>query len=218
MQGGRVIKFNLMGAIFILIIIIAIIVGLIKYVPKLFNNKNNDNEISKTNKENISEEHSEEQEENKYKEIINIDGDNIEIITKRCESDYGYSMKYDVNSFYVEKDKNGMDCFNSLVSDTIYMYIIKKDGSYNKEVEKLNANMEKASKEAGVVEYDIYDKVINGINATCELKKLSDRSIYTYYLKESSNTYFIVQVQVGKNFERRMMPIIDFMIESFEIL
>lgn len=214
MQGGRVIKFNLMGAICILILIIAIIIGIIKYVPKLFN----DREINKTDKENISGEHSEEQEEKKYKETININGDNIEIVTQNYKSAYGYSMKYDVNSFYVETDKNEMDCFNSLVSDTIYINVIKKDDAYNEKVERLNKNIDKVSKEAGIVEYFVFNKVINGINATCEVKKLADRSIYTYYLKESSNTYFIVQARLDKNFEERMLPIIDFMLESFEIL
>ena len=43
---GRVIKFNLMGAIFVFILIIAIIVAAIVYVPKLINSQKVKNETN----------------------------------------------------------------------------------------------------------------------------------------------------------------------------
>lgn len=39
MQGGKVIKFSLVGAICVLIIVVSLIIGLVKFVPKWLDDK-----------------------------------------------------------------------------------------------------------------------------------------------------------------------------------
>lgn len=204
----KVIKFNLVGAIFVIILIISIIVGIVIIATKS-KNKNNDynsnNQLEKI--EGIIDE------EKEIKENVIIQGTKREIIMKTCKGSYGYTMKYDVNSFYVEKDANGMDKFNSLYSDTVNISVLKSSGNYEDEIErlKLNSNIIDTEK------YEIEEKVVNGLNINIKKENKPDEKNYTYYIK-SYDGYFVVQVNCGLEFEDIVWPIIEKMIESFEIL
>lgn len=203
----RVIKFNLVGAIFVIILIITIIVGVVMAVAKSKNKNEN------SNNSNQAEQNNEIDENKEIREDVMIQGAKREIIMKTCKSSYGYTMEYDVNSFYVEKDVNGMDEFNSLYSDTVKISVLKSSGNYEDEIEKLKSNSSNINTE----KYEVEEKVVNGLNINIKKENKPDEKIYTYYIK-SYDGYFVVQVNCGLEFENMMWPIIEKMVESFEIL
>lgn len=203
----RVIKFNLVGAIFVIILIIAIIVGVVMAVAKSKNKNDNSNNSNQTEQNNEIDENKE------IREDVMIQGAKREIIMKTCKGSYGYTMEYDVNSFYVEKDVNGMDEFNSLYSDTVKISVLKSSGNYEDEIEKLKSNSSNIDTE----KYEVEEKVVNGLNINIKKENKPDEKTYTYYIK-SYDGYFVVQVNCGLEFENMMWPIIEKMVESFEIL
>ena len=172
----RVIKFNLVGAIFVIILIILTIVGIVIIATKPKNNNDNFDSNNQLEQNNDIDENKE------IKADVMIQGTKREIIMKTCKGSYGYTMQYDINSFYVEKDVNGVDKFNSLYSDTVNISVLKSSGIYEEEIEK-NTN----------------------------------EKINTYYIK-SYDGYFVVQVNCGLGFEDMLWPVIEKMIETFEIL
>jgi len=214
---GRVIKFNLMGAIFVFILIIAIIVAAIVYVPKIINSQKGKNETNnsgvETENAGISKEIDEEKE---YEETVEINGTKRIITMKNCAGSFGYSMKYDIESFYVEKDIRGMDYFNSLYSDTIFIHVSEENAKYEEKVQALISNKQVAAQEAGVTEYDVIEEKVNGVQAICETKRRVDGVMYTYYIKKDNDNYFIMQIHCGETFEEMVMPVIEKMIGSFE--
>lgn len=215
---GRVIKFNLMGAIFVLILIIAIIVAAIVYVPKLINSQKEKNETNNSGVESENTGVSKEIDEEKvYKETVTLNGIEHEIAMKNCKGSFGYSMKYDVERFYVEKDIRGIDYFNSLYSDTIFIHVSEKNAKYEEKVKVLNSNKEANSQEAGVIEYDVTEEDVNGLEAVCETKRRADGVMYTYYIKKDNNSYLVMQIHCGEAFEEMTMPVIEKMMGSLEV-
>ncbi len=228
---GKVIKFNLIGTILTIILIIALIAGVVVFAVKN-NNKdnvqNNDNPNSEVN-ENIINNSSEnniniENDENKstysnnskkrnvidenkeYNEKIIVDGNEQDITMKICKGTFGYSIKYDANGFFVEKDKDGVDVFNSLYSNTIYMNISLEKGDFDELAnDLLNQN--------GATEIEI-----NGKRAIQHTQAQSNETIVTYYIYNSDEDYFIVSTHCGKGFENINDPIMNVMINSFEII
>ena len=171
------------------------------------------NKNENSNNSNQAEQNNEIDENKEIREDVMIQGAKREIIMKTCKSSYGYTMEYDVNSFYVEKDVNGMDEFNSLYSDTVKISVLKSSGNYEDEIEKLKSNSSNIDTE----KYEVEEKVVNGLNINIKKKNKPDEKIYTYYIK-SYDGYFVVQVNCGLEFENMMWPIIEKMVESFEIL
>jgi len=156
---GKVIKFNLVGGICVLIIIISIIVASIIYIPKLFSSKKDESKLENSSNSSIDNQKeqivNQIQDEAEYKEIININGQDEEITMKKFVSEYGYSMKYDVNSFYINKEVKEVDMFSSLYSDTVYINVSYNNENFDEKISKLKNNKDKKSKEAGTLKYNI---------------------------------------------------------------
>ena len=220
---GKVIKFNLVGGICVLIIIISIIVVSIIYIPKLFSSKKDESKLENSSNSSIDNQKeqivNQIQDEAEYKEIININGQDEEITMKKFVSDYGYSMKYDVNSFYINKEVKEVDMFSSLYSDTVYINVSYNNENFDEKISKLKNNKDKKSKEAGTLKYDIVlERLPNHKEVYCEVKERVDTYIYTMYIEKNVEGYYIVQVYCGSRIKDRVMPIIERMIESFDIV
>lgn len=209
----RVIKFNLVGAIFVIILIILTIVGIVIIATKQKNNNDNFDSNNQLEQNNDIDENKE------IKADVMIQGTKREIIMKTCKGSYGYTMQYDINSFYVEKDVNGVDKFNSLYSDTVNISVLKSSGIYEEEIEKLrlNSNTMITNNINITYGYEIEEKVINGLKVNIKIEKNTNEKINTYYIK-SYDGYFVVQVNCGLGFEDMLWPVIEKMIETFEIL
>nr|MBP3681469.1 hypothetical protein [Clostridia bacterium] len=214
----KVIKFNLVGAIGIVILIVAIIIGVIMFMAKGKNRNDNDD----TNGNNLIQYNDGKIDETKeIKEKITIQGSEQEIVMKTCKGSFGYSMKYDTGSFYVEKHVNGIDEFKSLYTNTVNITVYKKNGDYEKDMEELKAEYEKLKNsengENFVDELEIKEKSINGAKVIVKHEKLSDKRLDTYYIKNDDG-YFVVEANCGLQFENMVGPIIEKMVESFEVL
>ena len=209
----RVIKFNLVGAIFVIILIILTIVGIVIIATKPKNNNDNFDSNNQLEQNNDIDENKE------IKADVMIQGTKREIIMKTCKGSYGYTMQYDIISFYVEKDVNGVDKFNSLYSDTVNISVLKSSGIYEEEIEKLrlNSNTMITNNINITYGYEIEEKVINGLKVNIKIEKNTNEKINTYYIK-SYDGYFVVQVNCGLGFEDMLWPVIEKMIETFEIL
>lgn len=209
----RVIKFNLVGAIFVIILIILAIVGIVIIATKPKNNNDNFDSNNQLEQNNDIDENKE------IKADVMIQGTKREIVMKTCKGSYGYTMQYDINSFYVEKDVNGVDKFNSLYSDTVNISVLKSSGIYEEEIEKLRLNSNTMiTNNINITDgYEIEEKVINGLKVNIKKEKNTNEKINTYYIK-SYDGYFVVQVNCGLGFEDMLWPVIEKMIETFEIL
>lgn len=220
----RVIKFNLVGAICILILIISLIAGLIIYIPKKLNkmennSSNSENQLDEKNEVTINQVKTEE------KTNVIIDGHEEEITTKTLNSSLGYSMKYDINNFYVESEMEQMDEYRSLLSNTIFINVEKVHGNLDAEREQIyqiakfetseTKNSEKAVIESGVVDEYLNENIPHIIKST---NRTPTNIVYNYYIKADNENYYIVTLNCNTNFEKQMLPIMEKMIETFEIL
>lgn len=198
---SRTIKISLVKVVICLILIVTIVVVAIKLFKKKDINitQEAENQI-------ITYEQNTVDEEKEYIVDVLINGNNEQITMKTCKGTFGYLMKYDVYQFYVEKNVDNKDEFKSLVSDTIYMSVEKKDESYDELKEKFISQ----EKEIGEEFY------INGKKAFKLVSELSDKKYFEYYI-ENDNRYFIIIGNCGLNFQSNVMPIMEKMVESFEI-
>ncbi len=223
MGNNKVIKFNLMGAIGIIILIIAIIVGVIIGVNKS-NNKNknenqNNNNVEQKVQENVSKDNDKNQvntneskdseninaKENTQKkseevEISDSNGHKTKHNVKTHESDLGYKMKYDHESFFADKNNENKEKFISLYSNTIGIT-----------VEKVNGKIENISNEFTRLS-------INGNEAAKRVSATNETIDEVYFIKKDDKEYFNIHITCGANFKEQVMPVIDYMISTFEII
>ena len=137
----KVIKFNLIGAICILLLIIGIIVGLIIAIPKIKNKKYNKNELQQQSEQQRQQQMERIDGKNEYKEKIKLDnGKEVECRMKYFKSELGYAMKYDADSFYVNQNVKSVDDYISLYSNKVEITIEKKEGEFEKVAEQLESD------------------------------------------------------------------------------
>lgn len=153
-MGKRVIKINLVGAICVLILAVAIIIGLIVGIPKIINKM----KVGKhPEKSNVIDENTE-----FVEKVTNDEGKEIESKLKICKSEFGYTMKYDYELFTVEKNINGIDRFVSLYSNTIGVTVQKQKGKFNRLPEYLNNSIQSNDMvNSSNTEYSYYSGNIN---------------------------------------------------------
>lgn len=210
-MGGKVIKFNLMGAIGILIIIIAVIVGIITFTTRGKSNKDNKEE---NDKKEVVEQDKESYNELDRKELVTIKGLNKEISLRTYERNSEFKIEYDVDSFYVDdRDQNKL-YFESLISDSILIEIQRNAGFKNKSNELISYERERKEENDT---YKLENKNFNGHSCYIETKE-DDRDVMKNYYIESGNEYYYIRVLCGKEYKDTMMPIIEKMIETFKIM
>lgn len=217
----KVIKINLVGAIFVLILIIAIIVGAIVFAIKSSsNNENSDKKNDKTEQDSIfSVNQDEEKDKDKedYKELdkkenIIVDGEKKEI-TLRDYRGPRYTFSYEVDGFYKDPYVKDKDSFKSLVSDTIWVEVTYfKDGFKTKAKDLLE---EASAKKAENSQYSVKTKEING--KLCYVEELEkENGVKRNYYIENGDAYFLLEVSCGKEFVKNHLPVVEKMVESFE--
>ena len=252
----KVIKFNLVGVIFTLILMIALIVGLIVWVPKISKQMKDNKEIQKL---------SQEQEkridnEKEYKEKLVLEnGKEVECRMRYFKSNLGYAMKYEADLFYAnsnnEDNEDSADDYMSLYSNSVGILITKKEGKFDELQQKLNEEGQK-EKEQYKEEYDAnaVEQQFNGDRyedkeknpdhniagemeeirkiGTLEVKEVKVNNIdafkrtligkenilITYVVKKDDNTYYNIEMRCARDFEDELLPIMEKMVESFEIL
>lgn len=223
MSEGKVIKFNLMGAIGVLILIIAVIVGLVIGIPKL---KNNDNEQGEVNNSSGEQKETKESEEDKEKEIkrnIIVNGDEQEIDLKEFTSSLGYTMYYDIEKFYIEnKEDTPVDRYESLYSNSIIFLVSKRAMNYEDNVEALNARMQGSSNlndTSSEVSYNIEETKIGNSRAIEEITIDPAQYIMTYIVEDKNDekNCFYIEIRFNRQFEETILPVVREMLKTFEV-
>ena len=203
---GRVIKFNLVGGICVLILIISVIVSGVIYIPRIISSIKDKEEPVKTD------------EQGEFKTTVTINNEEKNITMKLYKSAYGYSMKYDVDSFYIQKDVEEMDEYRSLISDTIFIQVMPKTGNFENVVETLNSNKENVSDTISENEYDVKKVELNGVEAIYEREVNLDGTNYNYFVKKDENNYLMMKIHYGIGFEGIIEPVVEEMVGSFELI
>lgn len=217
----KVIKINLVGAIFVLILIIAIIVGAIVFAIKSSsNNENSDKKNDKTEQDSIfsvNQDEDKDIDKEDYKELdkkenIIVDGEKKEI-TLRDYRGPRYTFSYEVDGFYKDPYVKDKDSFKSLVSDTIWVEVTYfKDGFKTKAKDLLE---EASAKKAENSQYSVKTKEING--KLCYVEELEkENGVKRNYYIENGDAYFLLEVSCGKEFVKNHLPVVEKMVESFE--
>ncbi len=237
----KVIKFSLVGVICILLII-AVGIGTIVFAlnenkteeenrdsinkgedkeqaivrqnEKDDNQKNNEKEENRK-KENKKKE--EKKEVTEYKDTIVINGEEQELELKIYKSDLGYKMAYDLNSFYVQHFEE--DEYKSLLTDTISLNVIKKEGDFSRISEELIQGSNNRTQRNN--SYKLEQIEINGKLCVKEEQLESSGETHINYYIEGNNAtseYFIVEAVCGKELKESMIAVMNKMVSTFVVL
>lgn len=206
----RVIKFNLMGAIGVLILIIAAIVGITVFVASRNNSDNKEK-----NSQQIQQQDADSYKEVDMKETVEIDGEKTEFIVKPFESELKYKMNLATEKFYFDANIDGKDIFKSLESDSILIEIFKTEGDYKEMGENLiNGQNERRSNNDS---YRMNAIDLNGKLTYIDQEKKEDGFHFNYYI-EGQDSYYTVQIRCDESFVNQVLPVVDKMLQSFEIM
>lgn len=205
----RVVKLNLVGTICTLILIILIIVGIIVFAIKMSNKDKNQDGSSQQNSEEVQ------TEENEIKETVIINGQKQEITMKKFISDFSYKMNYDSSKFYIDKSIKDKDVFKSLESDTVLIEVEKfNEGFKDKSQEIITSEVNKKRENST---YTLDAKNLN--NRLCYVEQVTkEDNLFITYTIENKESYYIINVKIGKEFIETNKPIIEKMIESFRVM
>ena len=229
----KVIKFNLVGAICIFLLVVALIIGLIVGIPKIIESARGDKEISNGNSNNkqISGKDDNKIDENKeYTETVKLQsGEERKVKMKVANSDKGYTMKYDYEKFHFDNQRSDLDTFISLYSSTIKLEVIRENIEFEKVQEKIERErqqerekqrqLERENREAipAIIEDDVIRYEINGTQAIKKIYRTEARYENAYYIRINEKECFVIRMDCGKDFENEIVPIMEHMIESFKI-
>lgn len=207
----KVIKFNLMGAIGVLILIIAFVIGITVFIT---NKSNSENKNKKQSQQQIQENRDDYKEVNE-KQSVQINGQKIEYIVKPFESKLKYKINLPSEKFYFEGNTEGKDIFKSLESDSISMEIFKNDTGFKYKSEELIVNEAQRMKDNKT--YKLKAINLNGRLCYIEQEELSEELYLNYYI-ENKEEYYTIKVRCDNSFSVQLIPILDNMIKSFKIM
>lgn len=186
----RVIKFNLVGAICILILALAIIIGSLVAIPKLINKGDSGKTKDGTSIKKLDGNNAESSDaidfDKDYSDKVNItkaDGttEEREIKTRYFKSDLGYVMKFAPDYFYIVSEDKKSDRIYSLLSNEIGIDIELKEGkledvrqkldeekqqrlTYDEELYRYNPETENNQNEENAVLRRVGEAYVNEIN------------------------------------------------------
>lgn len=210
----RVIKFNLVGAICILILIIAGIVGIVMLTINL--SKNIGKKPDSTSAQQQPERVEEPNQSNEIKDKIVVNGEEKEITLKKyVNEDNMFEMLYETSRFYVETTTNDKVVFKSAESDTISLEIQKFDQGFKDKSQEIIVNEAKKMRENET--YSLEAKDLNGRLCYVE-EETKDEDLYITYTIEKEERYYIVNVKIGKDFIESNKQIIQRMMRTFRIM
>ena len=217
----KVIKFNLVGTICILLLLIAIIVGLVVGIPKIRNKSNNKNETEKQKQEQL--ERIDEKKE--YNQKISLEnGKERECRMKYWQGKFGYAMLYDADSFKVVNKNNRLDDYISLYSNRVGIIVEKKEAKFENVYSQLEEEgnriieEDKEDYKNNTAKFKVDKVKINNYEVVKRTSNLTKNTEINYAIKKDDNTYYYITVYCSKDFEKEFLPIMEAMVESFEIL
>lgn len=240
----KVIKFNLVGAICILILALAIIISSFIIIPKLINKtkEGNGNGNVKKMDENklISIDSIKLDEEIKEKvNFLNPDGssEEREVTMRYFKSDLGYYIKFAPDYFYVIDDGQNYDRVYSLTSNEIGMDIELKQGKFDEVLRNLeeerqqlinmdtkryqydaesqnNPAEQESSIPRRVGETYVNEINVNGKKAYKRVMVSNDDTDVVYCISKDDNSYYYFHAFCSKAFEKDNLPILEAMLES----
>lgn len=225
MREGKVIKFSLVGAIGVLLLIIAIIVGLIIGIPKLKNKEGAGNKSSEQEQIEVGnkEESKGENEKDRIKTNVIVNGDMEEIILKKYNSSLGYTMYYDEGKFYIEYRKDTpVDRYESLYSNSIVFLVSEREMSYEASVEALNRRMQESdniNNNSSEMSYNIKETALGNSRAIEEITIDPAQYIMTYIVEDKNDekNCFYIEIRFNRQFEETMLPVVREMLKTFEV-
>lgn len=205
---GKVIKFNLVGAICVIIFIVLAIVGIVVFAI-------NGNDIRKNNidDDKHTEVRNSEQEVLEYEKTIMINGQEQKFNFKTYKSKLGYKIDYDIDSFYI--DYTGKDEFKSLYTNDIFMNISKVNEDFSKKTESLIKESSNKMKENS--NYSINQINLHGKLCIREENIDGNNTLVNYYIEDSKG-YFVIEFVCGKELKDSMIQIVDEMVKTFEFM
>ena len=206
----RVIKFNLMGAIFVLLLIIAAIVGIIVFAINASNGKIRDKKI----KEDIQEQQeAQKNDQMEVREKIIVGNEQKEITMRTHISKLKYRMNYDVDSFYIIDDDSSIDRYSSQYTDAIYLNVTKSTDPFVNKVNELITISGKNKTEDP--SYKLSELNING--KLCYVERApKDKEIFINYYIEANEGFYIIETHCGEELQEVTLATIEKMIMSFE--
>lgn len=209
----RVIKVNLVGAICVIILIIAAIVGAVVLITKNVKpdkSKEDDNKIQQNTTNTIDSNNNEE-----FKESIIINDSVQEITLKRYNSRLGYSMKYDIDSFYVEPNDEGTDKYRSQFTDKISINVSRIDGSFADKSKEIVSGLSKNKNENST--YEMKEENFSGKLCYKEQMEKDSETFIKCTVQGYDGFYYIVEAHCGDELKEGTLPIIELMLKSFEV-
>ena len=212
----RVIKFNLMGAIGILLLIIAAIVGITIFATNKNNTGSKEKKDENEPQQQQIQENQDSYKEADMKETVNIDGQDTEIIVEPFESELKYKMNLPSEKFYFEGNSEEKDIFKSLESDSILMEIYKTEGGFSERAEELRAGQAERIKNNETYRMNALALKEDSLYYV-EHEKRDNKLYYSYYV-EGENCYYTIDVQFEEQFSEQIIPVVLNMIKSFEIM
>lgn len=212
----RVIKINLVGAICVVLLIIAAIVGASIGIPKLINKKNASND---NNASNVAENKNVNQKDSnkEFVESVMDDGEEVKIKMKYYKSRLGYAMNYASELFAIDEYSSNIDKYVSLYSNTIKFNVEKRDDALENILDEIEENDNMYDPEQ-IKDFNTSNMEINGKKVIKRVVKFSSYVDEIYVIKVNNNLSYIIKTAYGENFGKELKYAIEKMIESFEVV
>lgn len=204
---GKVIKFNLVGGILVLILIIALIIGLIVGIPKLFKNKdendnkdeNNNVEVGKSYESNDGYEF-----ENK---LIN-ETDNSFRKGKEVFENVNFNMYYNPEKFTLERNTDSVSIITYNKNKSTAIMIEVRMGNYEEDMDKLTE----------IGQREISELIIDNTSVLKEIVNVNNKIQYKYYIPKDDEKYLIAILECDLEQKEKILSEMEKMIESIDIL
>lgn len=202
---GKVIKFNLVGGILVLILIIALIIGLIIGIPKLFKNKDeNDNNSNNAEVEESNElNNSFEFENNSIDETANSFAKGKEVF-----ENVNFNMYYNPKKFTPERNTENVSIITYNNNKSTAIMIEARMGDYEEYVSRLRE----------IEKIEMSELIIDNTSVLKEIVNVNNRIQHKYYIPKDDEKYLIVILECDLEQEEKILPEMEKMIESIDIL
>lgn len=212
----RVIKFSLVGAIFVVILIIASIVAIVWAAISFTSGgsdkgKNNQNQQQEQEPPRPPEPPAEE-----VKDNIVVNGETQEVVINKHESEeLSYSLSYVPEFFEVKKESKTKEIIKSKETEDVTIEIEKfADGFVDKSRELITTEATKRKEDAS---YSMDTIDLNGRLCYIE-KRIKDEDVYMEYTIEYEKSYYHINIHIGKDYVEKYQPVIEKMLKGFRVM
>ena len=212
----RVIKVNLVGAICVLILIVAAIVGAVVLITKGVKTDKKKDTTDNNNTPQAVTNMVDSNENKEFKESVTINDQVQQITMKQYRSKLGYIMNYDIDNFYIEPDVDGVDKYQSQYTDKIYIIINRIDGSFADKSKEILSQLSKNKNENST--YEMKEENFSGKLCYKEQIEKNDETFIKCTIQGNDGYYFVVEGHCGNELKEGTLPIMELMIKSIEVM